>query len=223
MRTFQFQRHVREDEYFSQKRVKLANAMLPDNWHAKRALLLDVFAQLILTRMHRACAHQELNANVSDPKLGFPWKNQWLEAFVRELDWILRISHTFCLLAPCDDGKIYSPTGGSNCQCSQSGSMICITNENAGCYCSSDSYINDQGICTLKSECQGKRMNEMTFTWWLWPNEQINMVFSHLFSSDMREWHGIHPIKLLLLSRWWGVMRRASFTCLCLSGRHLSE
>lgn len=66
--------------------------------------------------------------------------------------------------APCDGGKIYSPTGGNNCQCSTVGSMICIISESAGCYCPSDSYINDQGVCTLKTECRGKCMNERTFT-----------------------------------------------------------
>lgn len=53
----------------------------------------------------------------------------------------------------CEAGKEYKAADGEFCECVPGAGTQCTYDQTPGCYCTSGTYANDQGVCVLKSDC----------------------------------------------------------------------
>lgn len=48
---------------------------------------------------------------------------------------------------------------GTICLCEQTGIVSCVAIDAHGCYCQTGEYVNGDGVCALKDECQRESLD----------------------------------------------------------------
>lgn len=121
-----------------------ANAMLVEHSVALPFPALDVYVPVKISPTVSEYATRNLYVKVS---------NRCLSMANMSYQYNTKPTFLFHIGTACDGDKTFSVDGGTNCACSAAGELLCTETETPGCFCSIDSYLNDQGVCSPKIEC----------------------------------------------------------------------